>query len=152
MAAPIPLVEPVTTAVFKDEVMTQFQVGGGARTRARSTWARPDHPGTVAPSYGEGVARDRAALGAFLRSCRDRLTPARAGMTPFPGPRRVPGLRKEELAVLAGLSPHYYSRLEQGREQRLIVYTVQPDSPTARLLPLLAGWAGSETAYHQIGR
>ncbi|WP_208103975.1 hypothetical protein [Modestobacter roseus] len=48
---------------------------------------------------------DRAALGAFLRSRRDRLTPARAGMAAFPGPRRVPGLRKEELAVLAGLSP-----------------------------------------------
>lgn len=37
-------------------------------------------------------------------------------MRPFPGPRRVPGLRREELAVLAGLSPDYYSRLEQGRQ------------------------------------
>ncbi len=37
-------------------------------------------------------------------------------MTAFPGPRRVPGLRREELAVLAGLSPDYYSRLEQGRQ------------------------------------
>ncbi|NAZ87433.1 helix-turn-helix transcriptional regulator [Kineococcus indalonis] len=59
---------------------------------------------------------DRTALGAFLRSRRDRLTPARAGIAPFPGPRRVPGLRKEELAVLAGLSPDHYSRLEQGRQ------------------------------------
>ena len=59
---------------------------------------------------------DRAALGAFLRSRRDRLTPAQAGMAAFPGARRVPGLRKEELAVLAGLSPDYYSRLEQGRQ------------------------------------
>ncbi|MCW0214274.1 MAG: helix-turn-helix transcriptional regulator [Pseudonocardia sp.] len=59
---------------------------------------------------------DRAALGAFLRSRRDGLTPARAGIAPFPGPRRVPGLRKEELAVLAGLSPDHYSRLEQGRQ------------------------------------
>ena len=59
---------------------------------------------------------DRAAFGAFLRSRRDRLTPAGAGITPFPGPRRVPGLRKEELAVLAGLSPDHYSRLEQGRQ------------------------------------
>lgn len=59
---------------------------------------------------------DRAALGAFLRSRRDGLTPARAGITPFPGRRRVPGLRKEELAVLAGLSPDHYSRLEQGRQ------------------------------------
>lgn len=59
---------------------------------------------------------DRAALGAFLRSRRDGLTPARAGIAPFPGPRRVPGLRKEELAVLAGLSPDHYGRLEQGRQ------------------------------------
>ncbi|MDO9378429.1 MAG: helix-turn-helix transcriptional regulator [Nocardioidaceae bacterium] len=59
---------------------------------------------------------DRSALGAFLRSRRDRLTPAQAGIAPFPGPRRVPGLRKEELAVLAGLSPDHYSRLEQGRQ------------------------------------
>lgn len=59
---------------------------------------------------------DRSALGAFLRSRRDRLTPAQAGITPFPGPRRVPGLRKEELAVLAGLSTDHYSRLEQGRQ------------------------------------
>lgn len=55
-------------------------------------------------------------MGAFLRSRRDRLTPADAGITAFPGPRRVPGLRKEELAVLAGVSPDYYSRLEQGRQ------------------------------------
>jgi transcriptional regulator with XRE-family HTH domain len=59
---------------------------------------------------------DRAALGAFLRSRRDGLTPAQAGIQAFPGPRRVPGLRKEELAVLAGLSPDHYSRLEQGRQ------------------------------------
>lgn len=37
-------------------------------------------------------------------------------MQAFPGARRVPGLRKEELAVLAGVSPDYYSRLEQGRQ------------------------------------
>lgn len=59
---------------------------------------------------------DRSALGAFLRSRRDGLTPAQAGIDPFPGARRVPGLRKEELAVLAGLSPDHYSRLEQGRQ------------------------------------
>jgi transcriptional regulator with XRE-family HTH domain len=55
-------------------------------------------------------------LGAFLRSRRDRLTPARAGIDPFGGPRRVPGLRREELAMLAGVSADYYSRVEQGRQ------------------------------------
>lgn len=59
---------------------------------------------------------DRSDLGAFLRSRRDRLTPSQAGIQPFPGPRRVPGLRKEELAFLAGLSAEHYSRLEQGRQ------------------------------------
>ena len=58
----------------------------------------------------------RLDVGAILRSRRDRLTPAQAGIAPFPGPRRVPGLRREELAVLAGLSPDYYSRVEQGRQ------------------------------------
>lgn len=65
------------------------------------------------------MTADRTALGAFLRTRRDRLTPAQAGMNAFPGPRRVPGLRKEELAVLAGLSPDHYSRIEQGRQQTL---------------------------------
>jgi transcriptional regulator with XRE-family HTH domain len=65
------------------------------------------------------MPRDRAALGAFLRSRRDRLTPAQAGVPAFPGPRRVPGLRREELAVSAGLSPDYYSRLEQGRQANI---------------------------------
>ncbi|WP_074996151.1 helix-turn-helix transcriptional regulator [Streptomyces misionensis] len=62
------------------------------------------------------MAADRAALGAFLRSRRDSLTPSQAGIEPFPGPRRVPGLRREELAVLAGLSSDHYSRIEQGRQ------------------------------------
>lgn len=62
---------------------------------------------------------DRAALGGFLRARRDRLNPAQAGIRAFPGPRRVPGLRREELAVLAGLSPDYYSRLEQGRQANI---------------------------------
>ncbi|MEU4092880.1 helix-turn-helix transcriptional regulator [Streptomyces sp. NPDC026673] len=65
------------------------------------------------------MPRDRAALGAFLRSRRDRLTPAQAGIEAFPGARRVPGLRREELAVLAGLSADYYSRLEQGRQANI---------------------------------
>jgi len=62
---------------------------------------------------------DRVALGEFLRARRDRLTPAQAGTVAFPGPRRVPGLRREELALLAGLSPDYYSRAEQGRQARV---------------------------------
>ncbi len=53
-------------------------------------------------------------LGEFLRSRRAALTPQRVGITSF-GARRVPGLRREELAQLAGVSPTYYTRLEQGQ-------------------------------------
>lgn len=76
---------------------------------------------------------DRAALGAFLRSRRDRLTPAQAGIPAFPGARRVPGLRKEELAVLAGLSPDHYSRLEQGRQHTVTDEVVQALSRALQL-------------------
>jgi transcriptional regulator with XRE-family HTH domain len=56
----------------------------------------------------------RSAFAALLHACRDRLAPADAGFTPAPG-RRAPGLRREELAQLAGLSVDYVLRLEQGR-------------------------------------
>ncbi|OZE15684.1 transcriptional regulator [Rhodococcus sp. 05-2255-3B1] len=60
--------------------------------------------------------KDRSALSAFLRDRRDRMTPIEAGIRTYPGARRVPGLRREELAALAGVSPDYYSKLEQGRQ------------------------------------
>ncbi len=53
-------------------------------------------------------------LGEFLRSRRARLTPVAAGL-PAGGSRRVPGLRREEVAHLAGVSVDYYVRLERGR-------------------------------------
>ncbi|WP_432840735.1 helix-turn-helix transcriptional regulator [Dactylosporangium sp. CA-092794] len=56
------------------------------------------------------------ALSDFLRSRRARLTPADVGLTGAGlGHRRVPGLRREEVAALAGVSTDYYVRLEQGR-------------------------------------
>jgi transcriptional regulator with XRE-family HTH domain len=56
------------------------------------------------------------ALGAFLRRCRARIEPQDVGLPPTDG-RRVPGLRREEVAQLAGVSPDYYTRLEQGRQR-----------------------------------
>ncbi|MEV6808902.1 helix-turn-helix transcriptional regulator [Streptomyces sp. NPDC051132] len=53
----------------------------------------------------------------FLRTRRARITPDQAGLTPHGGPRRVPGLRREEVAQLAGVSVDYYIRLERGRTQ-----------------------------------
>jgi transcriptional regulator with XRE-family HTH domain len=49
----------------------------------------------------------------FLTSRRARVSPVQAGLTSY-GPRRVPGLRREEVAVLAGVSVPYYTRLERG--------------------------------------
>ena len=58
----------------------------------------------------------RNELGEFLKARRAELDPAAVGL-PNGGPRRVPGLRREEVAVLAAISTDYYSRLEQGRIQ-----------------------------------
>lgn len=54
-------------------------------------------------------------LGAFLRARRAELRPAEVGLPSGPHARRVPGLRREEVAQLAGISIDYYNRLEQGR-------------------------------------
>ncbi|MGW4893218.1 helix-turn-helix transcriptional regulator [Kitasatospora sp. NPDC004240] len=55
------------------------------------------------------------SLGAFLRSRRARLGPRDVGLPGGLGPRRVAGLRREEIAELAGVSVDYYTRMEQGR-------------------------------------
>ena len=55
----------------------------------------------------------RSEIREFLTSRRSRITPAQVGRASY-GPRRVPGLRREEVAVLAGVSVPYYTRLERG--------------------------------------
>ncbi|MFC3499664.1 helix-turn-helix transcriptional regulator [Micromonospora krabiensis] len=70
-------------------------------------------------------------LGAFLRARRGRLRPHDVGLEPG-GRRKVTGLRREELALLAGLSTDYYQRMEQGREVR----------PSDDVLDALAGALG----------
>ncbi|MER5550982.1 helix-turn-helix transcriptional regulator [Streptomyces sp. NPDC002793] len=59
--------------------------------------------------------RPQGELGDFLRSRRARIRPEDAGFASGAGVRRVPGLRREELSHLAGVSVDYYVRLEQGR-------------------------------------
>lgn len=61
----------------------------------------------------------RAELSEFLRSRRARLKPEDVGLPDFGRHRRVPGLRREELAQLAGVSVAYYTRLEQGNGQNV---------------------------------
>lgn len=63
---------------------------------------------------------DRAQqLSEFLKSRRARLHPEEVGAGTFGDRRRVPGLRREELALLAGVSVDYYTRLEQGRARNV---------------------------------
>ncbi|MEU0525097.1 helix-turn-helix domain-containing protein [Streptomyces niveus] len=54
-------------------------------------------------------------LGEFLKARRAELSPRTVGLPDTGGPRRVPGLRREEVAQLAAISTDYYTRLEQGR-------------------------------------
>lgn len=80
-------------------------------------------------------------LGEFLRAQRARITPAEVGLREI-GARRVAGLRREEVAVLAGVSVDYYARLEQGRER----------TPSAQVMnticdALLLGTDGRAHAY-----
>lgn len=64
------------------------------------------------------VNDERLALGGYLRHLRSRMTPrTRPGVSVL-SHRRVPGLRRQELADLAGVSVEYYTRLEQGRASR----------------------------------
>lgn len=73
-----------------------------------------------------------SALGAFLRAQRARIRPADVGLLDTGG-RRVPGLRREEVAVLAGVSADYYTRLEQGRERTPSVPVVDAICAALRL-------------------
>ncbi|MEV6984090.1 helix-turn-helix transcriptional regulator [Sphaerisporangium sp. NPDC051017] len=67
-------------------------------------------------------------LGDFLRAHRARLRPDDVGLASY-GARRVAGLRREEVAVLAGMNSDYYARLEQGRER----------SPSPQILESISG-------------
>jgi Helix-turn-helix domain len=72
-------------------------------------------PGDQQAGPARGAVRDRRReLGAFLRSRRARLRPAEVGLADW-GVRRVPGLRREEVAQLANVGLTWYTWLEQGR-------------------------------------
>jgi transcriptional regulator with XRE-family HTH domain len=67
-------------------------------------------------------------IGEYLRARRELIQPADVALPQLAGRRRVPGLRREEVAMLAGVSADYYVRLEQGRDQH----------PSAQVLDALA--------------
>jgi transcriptional regulator with XRE-family HTH domain len=85
---------------------------------AANTEKTREHPGNGATTLvGAGFDRQRE-LADVLRQTRARITPEQVGLPPASGHRRTPGLRREELAALAGISVDWYIRLEQGRGER----------------------------------
>ncbi|MFB7493495.1 helix-turn-helix transcriptional regulator [Streptomyces sp. NPDC056161] len=80
----------------------------------------PSAAAEPAPVSDPGRGLDpRVELGEFLRTRRARLKPADVGLTDHSRRRRVPGLRREELAQLAGVSAAYYTRFEQGNARNV---------------------------------
>lgn len=75
------------------------------------------------------------ALGEYLRARREQARPEDVGVR-ITSTRRVPGLRRDEVALLAGISTEYYTRLEQGRDRR----------PSRQVLDAIAGVLGMDAA------
>jgi transcriptional regulator with XRE-family HTH domain len=75
----------------------------------------------------------RAELSEFLRTRRARLQPEDVGLPYFGARRRVPGLRREELAQLAGVSAAYYTRLEQGNAHNVSAAVLEAIADALRL-------------------
>jgi len=75
----------------------------------------------------------RTELSEFLRSRRARLTPDDVGLPQYGRARRVPGLRREELAQLAGVSVAYYTRLEQGNGRNVSAEVIDSIARALRL-------------------
>jgi transcriptional regulator with XRE-family HTH domain len=71
-----------------------------------------------------GQVSDRNMLGDYLRARRELIQPEDVGL-PVTGVRRVAGLRREEVAMLAGISSDYYLRLEQGRDRNPSVQVLE---------------------------
>lgn len=84
------------------------------------------------PPADDATLDTRAGLSEFLRTRRARLQPADVGVRSY-GRRRVPGLRREELAQLAGVSVAYYTRLEQGNANNVSAEVLEATARALRL-------------------
>lgn len=80
-----------------------------------------------------GQLDPRVELSEFLRTRRARLQPGELGLAQYGRRRRVPGLRREELAQLAGVSPAYYTRLEQGNGRNVSIEVLDAISAALKL-------------------
>jgi len=112
------------------------RVRGPARPRAEEPRThRASHLRAPSSTLGS-VSPNNRELADFLRRARGLVDPARAGLPPDGRTRRVPGLRREEVALLAGVSTDYYARLEQGR----------PINPSPAVVDALARALGLDAA------
>ncbi len=88
----------------------------------------------MVPGHPEKTDAHRRQLSEFLKNCRKRLTPEELGL-PSGGRRRTPGLRREDVAALAGVSVTWYTWLEQGRDIQVSAKVLDQISLTLRLSP-----------------
>src|SRR3954470_2569549 len=101
--------------------------------------------GPPLPPRARTRKRSANALGAYLRARRELVAPHQVGL-PEAGVRRTPGLRREEVALLAGISADYYLRLERGRDRNPSVQVLESiarplqldDEHVAHLMTLVA--------------
>jgi transcriptional regulator with XRE-family HTH domain len=100
-----------------------------AATTDKAATTEPDRPAAV--DRAEALER-RRELAAFLRSRRERIQPEEVGFAPG-GRRRTPGLRREEVAQLAGVGITWYTWLEQGRDINVSAQVLEAISRTLRL-------------------
>jgi transcriptional regulator with XRE-family HTH domain len=91
-----------------------------------------DHHPAADAGNGAAAAVRRRELASFLRSRRERLSPETLGLTSY-GRRRTPGLRREEVAQLAGVGVTWYTWLEQGRDINVSGQVLESLARTLRL-------------------
>lgn len=88
----------------------------------------------MSSAHPERTDAHRRQLSEFLKNCRQRLTPEELGL-PSGGRRRTPGLRREDVAALAGVSVTWYTWLEQGRDIQVSAKVLDQICLTLRLSP-----------------
>src|SRR5437763_553059 len=101
---------PVVLEVLTPRCNAHLSVFG--RSHRSGFWQNPPH--AEDRSYRGGMSAKSTDVRDFLVTRRAKITPEQAGLTVYGGNRRVPGLRREEVAMLAGVSADYYTRLEKG--------------------------------------
>ena len=82
--------------------------------QALSIQVLTEPPTAAGQVVASSVVDNRTDIRDFLASRRARITPEQSGLPAYGGHRRVPGLRREEVAMLAAVSVDYYTRLERG--------------------------------------